>query len=717
MSDVTLARTLVEKAGTDWSIFEELAKTPELERRRILRSHKEAPFSASSDIALRDRVDQALDRLVLIELGIEVGILKGNDLLTSIPGLPELFVTSAAFVRYLDAYLYFSVRCVAGRLRLPPPPGPAPDDSRPEVNELPAAWPAPPAIDPQYSEDTTSSIRWLLGSLPDFEAGNVPEALKFLDDFVTFPNEQAEYELWLRDLSSHPEHEGRFARITNGLLTFAREKTAFYTSLETEARVARWKSWGSIAGSLSASHPLTARFGLFDLFWLARILRADVSPAGVVTFRNGSWLNLIASHPPKGWTSEGIALYDEVLRAALDFTCDLVQNASDIARETLVRERHPDSCPDWPAETVSWRTTYDEELEEIARQRTERRFSAVEFSADSQAGTSEPSKSEWSRRIRTGEHVGNLIGLAFSGGGIRSATFNLGVLQRLQELDLLRGVDYLSTVSGGGYIGAWLLGNVRRTRYWLTQPTDWGPSIEHLRRFSNYLAPRTGLMSADTWTMWATWIRNALFIQVSAVTWLALLMVATLLGKVAFASHFFQPTAWYRSSIIVGLLLSLMTFAIYRNIRQVSRSIKEWKVLWFAVLPAWLGAYVTSAMLWADKPATAEAYSPDPSTGMGRLEVAAARSLPELLGHFPSLHGQEGASGAPVQPSSGGCLRRHGLPRRIWNPMGLRRLERDSREARLVRLHPGPAAAARHHGRRCDLDDWPDRPWLGGLAA
>ena len=94
--------------------------------------------------------------------------------------------------------------------------------------------------------------------------------------------------------------------------------------------------------------------------------------------------------------------------------------------------------------------------------------------------------------MRTGEHVEDLIGLAFSGGGIRSATFNLGVLQRLQELDLLREVDYLSTVSGGGYIGAWLLGNVRRTHYWLSQLTDWGPSIAHLRRFSNYLAPHRG---------------------------------------------------------------------------------------------------------------------------------------------------------------------------------------------------------------------------------
>ena len=46
------------------------------------------------------------------------------------------------------------------------------------------------------------------------------------------------------------------------------------------------------------------------------------------------------------------------------------------------------------------------------------------------------------------------IGLAFSGGGIRSATFNLGILQALNSLGIFKCVDYLSTVSGGGYIGS-----------------------------------------------------------------------------------------------------------------------------------------------------------------------------------------------------------------------------------------------------------------------
>src|ERR1041384_2441771 len=56
-----------------------------------------------------------------------------------------------------------------------------------------------------------------------------------------------------------------------------------------------------------------------------------------------------------------------------------------------------------------------------------------------------------------------IVGLAFSGGGIRSATFCLGVLRALaggaktdSNRISLRGVDLLSTVSGGGYVGAFL---------------------------------------------------------------------------------------------------------------------------------------------------------------------------------------------------------------------------------------------------------------------
>lgn len=57
------------------------------------------------------------------------------------------------------------------------------------------------------------------------------------------------------------------------------------------------------------------------------------------------------------------------------------------------------------------------------------------------------------------EHLGmsnqdGLCGLAISGGGIRSASFGLGVMQALMWGGVLQKMDYLSTVSGGGYIGS-----------------------------------------------------------------------------------------------------------------------------------------------------------------------------------------------------------------------------------------------------------------------
>ncbi|MGO9865341.1 MAG: patatin-like phospholipase family protein [Terriglobales bacterium] len=129
------------------------------------------------------------------------------------------------------------------------------------------------------------------------------------------------------------------------------------------------------------------------------------------------------------------------------------------------------------------------------------------------------------------------VGLALSGGGIRSATFNLGVLQALAKLGGLPRIDYLSTVSGGGYIGSWLaawlkrssLGEVMRGLH-----PDWGkhasnrasPEIEFLRDYSNYLTPRVGLLTADTWTAVAIFTRNLLLnlmIVVSATIGLLLL--------------------------------------------------------------------------------------------------------------------------------------------------------------------------------------------------
>jgi hypothetical protein len=160
---------------------------------------------------------------------------------------------------------------------------------------------------------------------------------------------------------------------------------------------------------------------------------------------------------------------------------------------------------------------------------------------------------------------GRLLGVTFSGGGIRSATFNLGVLQALAGYGLLRHVDYLSTVSGGGYIGSWLTALsqrafARRCRIDGNKQQDLEPrlpfdrkhyrqfeselawsaggerddqhdpadtrearAIRFLREYSNYLTPKLGVFSADTWALISIYIRNALLNQLVLV--LALVFV------------------------------------------------------------------------------------------------------------------------------------------------------------------------------------------------
>ncbi|MDQ2824851.1 MAG: patatin-like phospholipase family protein [Verrucomicrobiota bacterium] len=111
--------------------------------------------------------------------------------------------------------------------------------------------------------------------------------------------------------------------------------------------------------------------------------------------------------------------------------------------------------------------------------------------------------------------------LCISGGGIRSATFALGILQGLARCGLLNKFHYLSTVSGGGYIGSWLTAWIHRANGGLTsvinqlarpredtRPNPEPIEIQNLRSYSNYLSPHLGLLSADSWTLAGTYLRN-----------------------------------------------------------------------------------------------------------------------------------------------------------------------------------------------------------------
>jgi hypothetical protein len=109
----------------------------------------------------------------------------------------------------------------------------------------------------------------------------------------------------------------------------------------------------------------------------------------------------------------------------------------------------------------------------------------------------------------------NAIGLALSGGGIRSATFALGVVQELARRDLLKEVDFMSTVSGGGYLGSFISTHGLDRLAGISEKKE----ARHLRNHSKYLA-EGGVL---------TWIQIALALLLGLLVTVRLLLPLLLL--------------------------------------------------------------------------------------------------------------------------------------------------------------------------------------------
>jgi hypothetical protein len=201
-------------------------------------------------------------------------------------------------------------------------------------------------------------------------------------------------------------------------------------------------------------------------------------------------------------------------------------------------------------EPLSWERVWNDELDQVAKRRRLAERRELEKRGEKYGRPAQSGENGADCRGSSHDHPGksldevtkralslNLVGLAFSGGGIRSATFNLGILQGLAEQKLLKHVDYLSTVSGGGYIGAWFGALIRRqggdnsgfvrTEELLHPIRRMQPSgveshsesataeaqrepepIAHLRAYSNFLAPRIGLFSQDSLSLISAYVRN-----------------------------------------------------------------------------------------------------------------------------------------------------------------------------------------------------------------
>jgi hypothetical protein len=191
-------------------------------------------------------------------------------------------------------------------------------------------------------------------------------------------------------------------------------------------------------------------------------------------------------------------------------------------------------------------------------------------------------------RILNGD---NRWALCLSGGGIRSATFALGIIQcfaehrvlskTAQEADdkspILQQFDYLSTVSGGGYIGSWLstwlfqarqsagTGKASDVIAELNQRIghNEAETITNLRRNSHYLAPRFSALSGDVWSDIAAVVRNL------ALNWLLfipplillLLLTKTFYFGIADATRANAGSAWVQVFQIVATLCLLVALS------------------------------------------------------------------------------------------------------------------------------------------------------------
>ncbi|HYH87537.1 MAG TPA: hypothetical protein VEX60_18930 [Pyrinomonadaceae bacterium] len=148
-------------------------------------------------------------------------------------------------------------------------------------------------------------------------------------------------------------------------------------------------------------------------------------------------------------------------------------------------------------------------------------------------------------------HAVGRSALCLSGGGIRSGTFALGLMQGMARRNLLGEFDYLSTVSGGGYIGGWLTAWLHRHPGGLEGVTrdlsnedpvskiDPDPkALQYLRSYSNFLTPKAGMLTADTWAFIGIYLRN---LSLNWLVFIPLLIAVLLIPRLIVTLTLLQP--------------------------------------------------------------------------------------------------------------------------------------------------------------------------------
>lgn len=174
------------------------------------------------------------------------------------------------------------------------------------------------------------------------------------------------------------------------------------------------------------------------------------------------------------------------------------------------------------------------------------------------------------------EKIAPAWGLAFSGGGIRSATFCLGLARALAKKEVLPRFDYLSTVSGGGYIGS-AIGRLysehaRAETVRAGLADDKSLFLSWLRRNGRFLLP-AGL--ADLWQAGVGYLRGVLATQWEAGVLMALLStlivwphVAMMIGARVAAAGSVLGNPWWSLLLPLSFPAAALLFAFW--------SVRDW---------------------------------------------------------------------------------------------------------------------------------------------
>jgi hypothetical protein len=186
-------------------------------------------------------------------------------------------------------------------------------------------------------------------------------------------------------------------------------------------------------------------------------------------------------------------------------------------------------------------------------------------------------------RVRPVVIPNTTVGVTLSGGGIRSAAFSLGALQALDFYGVIARTDYLSTVSGGGYIGACLTATMSHNggQFPFGGDADIRDNdvVGYLRNYSNYLMPRARSGVRNLLDASAIILRGLL---ANALIVLAFQLFGALVTWIAY------PT-WSdlaRGSFALRLLAATVHWAGVAA-----------KLLW-SVMPGWLTGPLSSAGSW-----------------------------------------------------------------------------------------------------------------------